>query len=99
MPPPLIEKVKDEIERTAGVACHLDDILVIGRNQREHDERLGTVLDRLVKCGLTLNVAKFAISHSELSYLGQIIDGDGIRIDPGKVKAIVEMAEPSDDPE
>ena len=54
------------------------------------------VLDRLVKCGLTLNIDKFAFSQSELPYLGQIIDGDGIRIDPGKVKAIADMAEPTD---
>ena len=57
---------------------------------------LRAVLDRLVKCGLTLNVDKFAFSQSELPYLGQIIDGDGIGIDPGKVKAIVDMAEPTD---
>ena len=78
-----------ELSGLAGVVCHLDDILVIGRNQREHDERLRAVLDRLVKCGLTLNVDKCAFSQSELPYLGQIIDGDGIRIDPRKVKAIV----------
>ena len=49
-----------------------------------------------MKCGLTLNVDKCAFSQSELPYLGQIIDGDGIRIDPRKVKAIVDMAEPTD---
>ena len=38
-------------------------------------------------------------SQSKLPYLGQIIDGDGMRIDHGKVKGIVEMAEPSDVPE
>ena len=85
-----------ELSGLAGVVCHLDDILVIGLNQREHDDRLRAVLDRLVKCGLTLNVDKCAFSQSELPYLGQIIDGDGIRIDPGKVKAIVDMAEPTD---
>ena len=72
---------------------------MIGRNQREHDERLRAVIDRLVKCGLTLNVDKCAFSQSELPYLGQIIDGDGIRIDPGKVKAIIQMAEPTGVPE
>ena len=35
-------------------------------------------------------------SQLELPYLGQIIDGGGIRNDPGKVKAIVEMTEPTD---
>ena len=89
------KRMDSELSGLAGVVCHLDDILVIGRNQREH-ERLRAVLDRLVKCGLTLNVDKCAFSQSELPYLGQIIDGDGIRIDPGKVKAIVDMAEPTD---
>ena len=45
-----------------------------------------------MKCGLTLNDDKCAFSQSELPYLGQIIDGDGIRIEPGKVG----MAEPTD---
>ena len=75
-----------------GVVWHLDDMIAIGTNHREHDERLRAVRDRLVKCGLD----KCAFSQSELSYLGQIIDGDGIRIDPGKVKAIVDMAKPTD---
>ena len=90
------KRMDSELSGLAGVVCHLDDILVIGRNQREHDERLRAVLYRLVKCGLRLNVDKCAFSQSELPYLGQIIDGDGIRIDPGKVKAIVDMAEPTD---
>ena len=88
------KRMDSELFGLAGVVCHLDDILVIGRNQREHDERLRVVLDRLVMCGL--NVDKCTFSQSELPYLSQIIDGDGIRIDPGKVKAIVDMTEPTD---
>ena len=95
--PEYIQKqIDSELSGLAGVVCHLDVILVICRNQREHDERLRAVLDRLVKCGLRLNVDKCAFSQSELPYLGDIINSDGIRIDPGKVKAIVEMAEPTD---
>ena len=95
--PEYIQKqIDSELSGMAGVVCHLDVILVICRNQREHDERLRAVLDRLVKCGLRLNVDKCAFSQSELPYLGDTINSDGIRIDPGKVKAIVEMAEPTD---
>ena len=70
------KRMNSEVSGLTGVVCHLDYILVIGRNQREHDERLRAVLDRLVTCGLTLNVDKCAFSQSELSYLSQIIDGD-----------------------
>ena len=36
------------------------------------------------------------ISQTKLQYLGQIIDSEGIRKDPSKVKAITNMAEPQD---
>ena len=38
-----------------GVICDIDDILVGGRGQKEHDERLREVLKRLKQAGLTLN--------------------------------------------
>lgn len=37
-----------------GVVCLVDDILVTGRTQAEHDKRLRIVLTRLSKAGLTL---------------------------------------------
>ncbi|KAI0232301.1 hypothetical protein LSAT2_017370, partial [Lamellibrachia satsuma] len=39
---------------------------------------------------------KCVFSQTKLSYLGQIIDNHGIHKDPPKVKAIVEMTEPTD---
>ena len=79
-----------------GVKCLVDDILVVGRNQAEHDERLRAVLDRLVQEGITLNLEKCLFSVSRLEYLGQIIDGQGLRKDPSKVQAIVNFPEPRD---
>lgn len=72
----------------------MDDILIIGRDQAEYDKRLKQVLDELVERKLTLNLEKCLFSQSRLQYLGQIIDSDGIRKDPSKVKAITDMAEP-----
>ena len=60
------------------------------------DQRLKPVLDRLVEWKLTLNLEKCLFSQSRLQYLGQIIDSEGIRKDPSKVKAIVDIAEPQD---
>ena len=83
-----------ELSGIEGVKCRMDDILIIGRDQAEHDKRLKQVLDRLVERKLTLNLEKCLFSQSRLQYLGQIIDSDGIRKDPSKVKAITDMAEP-----
>ena len=79
-----------------GVLCHMDDILVIGRNKEEHDERLVKVLQRLKDSGITLNPDKCLFSMGRLQYLGQVIYNDSIREDPAKVKAITELPELKD---
>ena len=56
--------------------------------QEEHDERLVAVLERIKCAGATLNAEKCKTS---IKFLGQIVDGDGIKPDPEKVKAITEM--------
>jgi len=90
------KRMDKELSGIEGVKCRMDDILVIGRNQVEHDQRLQEVLDRLVERKLTLNLEKCLFSQTMLQYLGQIIGSEGIRKDPSKVKAITDMAEPQD---
>ena len=90
------KRMDKELSGLEGVKCRMDDILVMGRDQAEHDQRLKQVLDRLVERKLTLNLEKCLFSQSRLQYLGQIIDSEGIRKDPSKVKAIADMAEPQD---
>ena len=69
---------------------------MVGRNKEEHDERLVKVLQRLKDSGILLNPDKCLFSMSRLQYLGQVIDSNGIRKDPAKVKAITELPEPKD---
>ena len=83
------------IEGLEGVVCHIDDLLVWGRDQEEHDARLHGVLQRLEKAGITLNVDKCELSKSEVVFLGHIITSVGIRPDPRKTDAIMEMKEPT----
>ena len=93
------KRMMQVLEGLAGVTCLVDDILVVGGNQAEHDERLRAVLDSLQQEGLTLNQDKCLFSVAKLEYLGQVIDGQGIRKDPSKVQAIVNFPEPNDVPE
>ncbi len=39
---------------TPGVTCYLDDILVAGSSEAEHDERLRQILKRLSEVGVRL---------------------------------------------
>ena len=55
-----ISQMLDCIE---GVECYIDDILVWGRDQAEHDERLRKVLQKCREEKLTLNKDKCKISQ------------------------------------
>ena len=78
-----------------GVVCLMDDILIHSTTQEEHDERLARVLTRLQEAGLTLNREKCAFSQDRVSFLGHLIDREGIRPDSGKVAAIRGVQTPS----
>ena len=72
----------------------MDDILVYGKSQEEHDKHLTAVLHKVAAAGITLNLEKCEFSCKEIKFLGQLVDKQGIRADPNKVKAIQQMKEP-----
>ena len=84
------------LEGLEGVVCQMDDIMVFGENNEQHDKRLEQVMQRLSKAGITLNKSKCVFSTNSVTYLGHLITGDGVKPDPEKVKAIMEIAEPKD---
>ena len=83
------------LEDLDGTICQMDDILVHGIDQSEHDRRLRAVLLRLQEAGLTLN-DKCEFSKSSIRFLAHIIDGSGLHADPLKTSAIAQFPEPSD---
>jgi hypothetical protein len=68
------------------VQVFLDDILIYSRNEREHEEHLRIVLSCLRKNKLYGNLSKCSFFQKEIHYLGHIISGEGILVDPEKVK-------------
>ena len=77
-----------------GVLCLLDDVLVFGKNQTEHDAHLEAVLKLIESAGVTLKPSKCEFSKSELKFLGHIINNQGVKADPAKTKAILDMQLP-----
>ena len=84
------------LEGLPSVECQMDDIIVSGANQAEHDERLEAVLIRLQEAKVTFNGEKCESSKATVKCLGQLVSKDGIRADPSKVSAVKHMAEPTD---
>lgn len=78
-----------------GVLLFLDDICVTGKDKKEHSERLNQVFDRLEKAGLVLQKQKCLLFQDSISYLGFVIDRNGIHKSPEKVKAILNAKTPT----
>ena len=88
-------RMSETLRGLSGVVCMIDDILVHGKTQEEHDECLNKVLHRLQDAGVTLNIEKCQFSQNQVTFLGQVINSDGIRPDPSKVMAIQKVQAPT----
>ena len=78
-----------------GVEVVVDDVIVWGTTEEEHDKRLKKVLQRAQERNLKLNKDKSQIKKKHISYIGHVIGEDGVRPDPKKVTAVVEMKTPA----
>ena len=83
------------LEGLDGVQCNIDDVLIYGRTQEEHDQRLEATLQRLSNANVTLNPDKCVFNVSSVKFLGLIVGADGIKPDPDKVQAILSMPHPT----
>ena len=64
------------------IVVFIDDILVYSKNEEEHKEHLRLVLEKLREHQL---YAKFSICEfwlKEVGFLGHVISGEGIAVDP-----------------
>ena len=72
----------------------MDDILVWGADQKQHDERLEKVLKRAREQNLKLNAKKCKFGVSEVKYIGHTLTAKGLKPDEKKVQAVQEMHKP-----
>ncbi|PIO57080.1 hypothetical protein TELCIR_21517, partial [Teladorsagia circumcincta] len=79
-----------------GTAAYLDDILVTGRTIDEHNTRLDAVFQRIQDYGFRVRLEKRSFLQTQIKYLGFVINAQGRRPDPDKVKAIRKMPTPKD---
>lgn len=79
-----------------GVEVYVDDVVVYGRDKKEHDMRLRAVLDRLAEYNVKLNIAKCQIGKSCVEFLGHTISATGVRPTEEKIDKIKNWREPKD---
>ena len=79
-----------------GVHIVFDDMIIAAVDDEDHDRIFRALLERARTCNVKFNRSKLQIKVTKTSYLGHILTPDGIKADPGKVKAILEMPAPTD---
>lgn len=72
----------------ASAFLYVDDVIVFGKNLKNHNENLIKVLGRLRRYNLKLNLEKCNFLKTEVIYLGHLITPNGVKPDPMKYETI-----------
>ena len=78
------------------VVIFLDDILIYSRTLEDHLLHLKQVLDTLRQNQLFGKLSKCSFCLPETHFLGFIVSGNGIQVDPAKVQAVTDWPVPQD---
>jgi hypothetical protein len=76
--------------RYSPVILRVDDVLIHGRDEEEHDTHLRKVLDRAREVNMGLNGDKCKFYRTEVAYVGHVISEEGVKPDPDKIRTIIE---------
>ena len=77
------------------VVVFIDDILVYSQNEEEHVEHLRIVLTQLRDNQLYAKFSKCEFWLNKIPFLGHVLSGDGISVDPTKVQEVLEWKAPT----
>src|SRR6266542_3423433 len=77
------------------VMFYLDDIIIFSQTMDEHFQHMRKVLKALRQAGLKLKLEKCEFAKKQLKYLDFIVGEFGIKLDPEKVRAIVDQPAPN----
>jgi len=76
------------------VIVFTNDILIYSKNREEHAEHLRTVLQMLREKQLYGKLSKCAFWIESIDFLGHIILGQGLSVDPKKVEPVEKWPTP-----
>jgi hypothetical protein len=73
---------------------YLDDILIFSKNEKDHEKQVWMVLLKLRNIRLYAKLEKCIFHQPQLEFLGYIISGKGLSMDPKKIQTIMEWKKP-----
>jgi hypothetical protein len=82
------EVLKDFIGKF--IIVYLDDILIFNKTKEGHLKHLTSVMERLQREKILINLKKSSFMKKELIYLGFIVSSNELKMEPEKVRALIE---------
>ena len=76
------------------VAVYLDDILIYSPTPEDHISDVREVLSILRQHDFYVKLKKCEFEKSEVKFLGHLVGAQGVRVDPDKVRAVVDWTTP-----
>ena len=77
------------------VVVFIDDILIYFKNEEEHAEHLRMVLGRLREQRLYAKYSKFQFWLKEVEFLGHVLSGAGVSVNPNKISDVLNWKTPT----
>ena len=74
---------------------YIDDVLVFSKTFEEHLDNVREVMASFERVNLKLKLSKCTFIATELKFLGHLINREGVRMDPEKVKTVREWQPPT----
>ncbi|GFR91026.1 polyprotein [Elysia marginata] len=89
-------RLNEALEGLHGCINVADDMIIHGRSVEEHDRNMNELTARCNERKILLNEGKACLKRTEIDFLGHVIGANGVKPDPNKVKAILDMPAPED---
>ena len=88
-------KIEELFEGIENLASIFDDVLLYNRDVKAQCPTFRATLQRARENNLTFRLSKCIFAQPEVPYTGFILTGEGVKVQPQKVKAILNMPQPT----
>ena len=77
-----VDEIFEDIPKCVGI---VDDIMIFGYNDQDHDATLYSVLDRAHYVGMKFNLDKCTFKRDSISFYGVTVSAEGVKPDLRKI--------------
>jgi len=94
----LVINTREEIDKDGGmvVVAYIDDVLIATKGSlQKHHTQVGKVFQLLMDNDMCVEIDKCIFDAKEVPFLGFLVSGSGLRMDPEKAKSIVNWPRPT----